>query len=215
MRVLLVEDEIALNEIAVAQMERLGHSVQSSHSIEGAEAILAEHADAIDCIIADHRLPDGMGVALCVQCKVRYPRMAIGVVSACLTRDDRELLEEYKIPYWRKPVLYSKVMEAMVEFRRPPVAMDKLESAPVLDRPIVAAPPPPPPPPPRPKPVSPTGDFWPGTFDPKQRLNHTVLTPGSPSRHPMPPDEAGEPAPEPEPKPGFTRRLFSFRRGGA
>ena len=208
MRVLLLEDEQALNEIAVQQIQRLGHEVVSAVTIAQAEAILADPQAKIDCLIADHRLPDGPGVALCVTCKHRFPRMAIGVVSACLTRADRVFLEQRGIPYWSKPILYSQVMEKLGATRPPPpVARKPPPNAPVLDRPILTA-----------EPAAAAswklvdrlqtgaaeaeaGPSWPSAFEGKQRLNHANHLA---TRQPFTPTEEEPPA-----KKGFARRLFS------
>lgn len=117
MRILFVEDESELNELACGQLERQGHEVVSVDNVKAAQAVLEEGVDAIDCVITDHRLPDGYGVAFCVQCRVRYPKLLLGVVSACLVPKDIELMEEYDIPFWVKPILYSQVANELKQLR--------------------------------------------------------------------------------------------------
>jgi CheY-like chemotaxis protein len=211
MRVLLLEDEQALNDIAAEQIRRQGHEVYTAVTIAEAEAILADPASRVDCLIADHRLPDGPGVALCVYTQKRFPRMAIGVVSACLTANDRAFLEQHGLPFWRKPVLYSKVMEVLGEKAKPPpVVASPPPNAPVLDRPLVEVP----------EestsaqpwklldrftavaPADTNGPSWPSAVEEKQRLNHAnhLATPP-----PFPVKAAEEPA-----RKGLTRRLFAL-----
>lgn len=229
MRVLLLEDEQALNEIAAEQMQRQGHDVISAASVRAAEEIISDPANRIDILVADHRLPDGRGIAFCIGVQARYPRITVGVVSARLNQDDRALLEIHQIPYWSKPVLYSKVMEQLVQSRlAPPPNRPVATAAPTsktASPPRPAPPPPPvgrttPPPPPSaprpadgaPRPHSRThassGPDWPSAYDPKQRLNHGNHF--ADTRAPFSPDEV--PSPD-SPRTGRTRRIFPWSRG--
>jgi DNA-binding NtrC family response regulator len=122
MNILLVEDEPELGQLAAETMEGMGHSVVTVTGVEAAMEILEDPSRLPDIMVADHRLPDGWGIALCLQCRVKHPRIKVAVVSGCLTPENVELLEEYAIPYWRKPVLYSKVLR---ELLRPKVPMNK------------------------------------------------------------------------------------------
>jgi DNA-binding NtrC family response regulator len=114
MNILLVEDEPELSQIASETMEGMGHKVHVVAGVEDAMAALEDKTKELDLLIADHRLPDGWGVALCLQCRVKYPEIRVAVVSGCLTPENIELLDEYKIPYWKKPILYSKVMRELL-----------------------------------------------------------------------------------------------------
>ncbi|NDV61810.1 response regulator [Puniceicoccales bacterium CK1056] len=114
MNILLVEDEPELSQIACETIEGMGHKVKVVAGVEDAIAALEDETQALDLMIADHRLPDGWGVALCLQCKVKFPQVRVAVVSGCLTDENIELLDEYKIPYWKKPVLYSTVMRELL-----------------------------------------------------------------------------------------------------
>lgn len=114
MNILLVEDEPELSQIASETMEGMGHKVTVVAGVEDAMAALEDESKKFELMIADHRLPDGWGVALCLQCKVKFPEIKVGVVSGCLTPENIEMLEEYKIPYWKKPILYSKVMRELL-----------------------------------------------------------------------------------------------------
>lgn len=114
MNILLVEDEPELSQLAAETMEGMGHKVWTVAGVEDALSILEDVDKSIDILIADHRLPDGWGVALCLQSRVKYPRIKVAVVSGCLTPENIELLDEYRIPYWVKPVLYSKVLRELL-----------------------------------------------------------------------------------------------------
>lgn len=114
MNILLVEDEPELSQIAAETIEGMGHKVHVVAGVEDALVALADEARQIELMIADHRLPDGWGVALCLQCRVKYPHIRVAVVSGCLRSENIELLDEFKIPYWKKPILYSKVMRELL-----------------------------------------------------------------------------------------------------
>ena len=81
-------------------------------------------------MIADHRLSDGFGVAFCVQCRVRYPDLLLAVVSGCLTHADIELMQQYNVPFWRKPMLYTQVVNELEESF--PAVRERMLNAPVL-----------------------------------------------------------------------------------
>lgn len=120
MNILLLEDESELNQIAAIQLERMGHTVLPALSIREAEVILDEKADHIDCMLADHKLPDGLGIAYCVDCKEKYPHITYAVVSGCLTPDDISYMQESDIIWWEKPVIYSNVIKKIRDIRGKP-----------------------------------------------------------------------------------------------
>lgn len=121
MNILLVEDELELSRMAVETMEGLGHRVTAVVGVQEALEILESEDHDIGLVIADHRLPDGWGVALCLQCRVKYPSLKVAVVSGVLSPENIEMLDEYKIPYWHKPVLYSTVLRELLRPKPPPV----------------------------------------------------------------------------------------------
>lgn len=114
MNILLVEDEPELSQLAAETMEGMGHKVTVVSGVDDAIAALEDEGNEIQVMLADHRLPDGWGVALCLQCRVKHPHIRVAVVSGCLTPENIELLEDFKIPYWVKPVLYSKVVRDLL-----------------------------------------------------------------------------------------------------
>lgn len=101
-------------------------------------------------IISDHRLQDVLGIQFVLEIREQFPDCKCAIVSGCLTPKDIEKLEEHKIPYYLKPLLYARVVE---EMRNKPLA-----SAPVYA---------PPPPEPEPESVEKTSKmnkrfgFWP------------------------------------------------------
>jgi DNA-binding response OmpR family regulator len=128
MHILLVEDEPELSQLAAETMETMGHRVTVATGVEEAMRHLDDPSLDLDLMIADHRLPDGWGVALCVQCKVKHPRLKTCVVSGCLNTENIQLLDEFKIPYWQKPILYSTVLRKMMTPPVPEVRPDNVLS---------------------------------------------------------------------------------------
>lgn len=120
MKILLVEDEPELSVLAAETMEGMGHKVEVVSGVEDALKSLEDHHEEIDLMIADHRLPDGWGVALVLQCRVKYPKIRVAVVSGCLTPENISLLNDFKIPFWTKPVLYSTVLRELLGPKLPP-----------------------------------------------------------------------------------------------
>lgn len=117
MRILFIEDEWELNEVASEQLRVMGHQVHSMLGVAQSQRYMEEHPDSIDVIIADHRLPDGQGVKFVIEARKANPRLKVAVVSGCLTADDIALLEQEGIHYFTKPLLYSTVLRALT---RPP-----------------------------------------------------------------------------------------------
>jgi DNA-binding NtrC family response regulator len=131
MRILFIEDEWELNEVASEQLRSMGHQVHSTLGIEDARRFMEDHPDTIDLIIADHRLPDGQGVKFVIDARRANPRIKVAVVSGCLTDDDIALLQQERIHYFNKPLLYSTVLRALT---RPPLeSLVVVESAPIED----------------------------------------------------------------------------------
>ncbi|MEM8868471.1 MAG: response regulator [Verrucomicrobiota bacterium] len=131
MNILLVEDEPTLAESAIAQMESRGHTVHYAKDLEGAHNILKDQSFTIQLIIADHNLPDGLGVDFAIAVKGTYPRMESAIVSGCLTPADVERLELVGIPYFHKPLLYAKVLDRLRRLKaeraatRPPIPTEE------------------------------------------------------------------------------------------
>ena len=130
MRILFIEDEWELNEVASEQLRSMGHQVNSMLGIEEARRFMDDHPDTTDLIIADHRLPDGQGVKFVIEARRANPRLKVAVVSGCLNDDDIALLQQERIHYFNKPLLYSTVLRALT---RPPMGPIEIESPPPLD----------------------------------------------------------------------------------
>ena len=126
MNILLLEDECELSDLASAQLRGMGHRVEQASTIAEAERLLEASNPRFHLIIADHRLPDGLGIDFLLTLAREGVMPNAVVVSGVLTVADVALLERWDIPYFRKPVVYSEVVRKL---RKPPPVVD----APVYD----------------------------------------------------------------------------------
>ena len=110
MNILFIEDERALAETAILQLEQRGHRVFPAHSVAEAREILDASND-IDCVIADHQLGDGFGIDFVIEAKAVNPNREYAIVSAYLNDKNIEQLENHSILYFRKPLLYRHVLD--------------------------------------------------------------------------------------------------------
>jgi|GEM_PF-1177793 len=113
MNVLLIEDERELAATARMQIEGLGHSVEVVYDLAEARARMDDPGQRINMVIADHRLPDGLGIDWVIEMRESYPECEYAIVSGCLTNEDVECLQQRGLPYFHKPLLYSRVIERL------------------------------------------------------------------------------------------------------
>jgi len=113
MNILFIEDEQDLQASGMMQLELKGHKVYPARELAESRAILTDESIRIDLIISDHRLPDGLGIQFLLEIREQFPGCKCVIVSGCLTPKDIETLNEQKIPYYQKPLLYNRVLEDM------------------------------------------------------------------------------------------------------
>lgn len=111
MNILFVEDEKDLSAVGVEQMEAKGHRVIPVYDLAMAKEAIQDVNHRIQIVISDHQLPDGQGIHFVEAARVQYPNMQFAVVSGCLTTEDEMRLQEQGIPFFHKPLIYSKVLE--------------------------------------------------------------------------------------------------------
>lgn len=148
MDILFIEDEPDLQVTGVLQLESKGHKVYPTFDLEESRAILADESIEIDLIISDHRLPDGLGIQFIIEIREQFPDCKAAIVSGCLNEDDIEMLEKHEIPYFKKPLLYTKVIE-------------ELRKKPSVSAPVYVPPPEPEPAPVEEVPKKKRFGFWP------------------------------------------------------
>jgi response regulator of citrate/malate metabolism len=113
MNILLIEDELKLAAAAVLQLEMRGHTVYPVYDLLSACKVMLDESRMVDLIIADHHLPDGFSIQFVIEMQDEYPHCQSAIVSGCLTDKDISTLQEYEIPYFHKPFLYTKILEEL------------------------------------------------------------------------------------------------------
>jgi DNA-binding NtrC family response regulator len=110
MNILFIEDERELRENGVAQLEFYQYTVYPVSNLAEARVIMENPAMPVHLVLADQSLPDGQGIHFVIEMKEQFPDCQYVIVSGCLTDGNTSLLEEKDIPYFRKPLLYGKVV---------------------------------------------------------------------------------------------------------
>ncbi len=111
MNILFIEDERELREAGVAQLELHRYTVYPVSNLADAREIMADASMPVHLVLADQSLPDGQGIQFVIEMKEQFPDCEYAIVSGCLTDGNVSLLEEKEIPFFRKPLLYGKVVE--------------------------------------------------------------------------------------------------------
>lgn len=79
-RVLIVDDEPDLCELAEITLSRMGLDTRSAHDLAGARKLLA--ATKFDLCITDMQLPDGDGISLVEHIQQHYAQTPVAVITA-------------------------------------------------------------------------------------------------------------------------------------
>jgi DNA-binding NtrC family response regulator len=113
MNILFIEDERDLLDVGVAQLEQNRYHVYPVTTLKDAREIMLNPSMPVHMVLADHRLPDGQGVDFVIEMKAHFPQCIYAIVSGCLTDRNISVLVEHEIPYYHKPLLYGKVVNAL------------------------------------------------------------------------------------------------------
>lgn len=89
----------------------MGHQVFTAYDIAQAREYLDDANNHVHVVIADHRLPDGLGIDFVIGLRPQIPDAYFAIVSGVLTERDMARLEIEEIPYFHKPLLYRKVID--------------------------------------------------------------------------------------------------------
>ena len=107
--VLLVDDNRDLLHFLERLMAEAGWQLLTAESASAARAIVAERMP--NAALLDYMLPDGNGVELGVQLRLRAPKMqVIMMTGSVLPGEDEATCEEHDFPVLRKPFLATEVM---------------------------------------------------------------------------------------------------------
>jgi len=87
MKILVIEDELALCETIVAYLEEEGYRCEQAGTVElGSEKV---NIYEYDCMLVDIGLPDGSGLSLIKELKKCHPETGIIIISAKNSMDDK------------------------------------------------------------------------------------------------------------------------------
>jgi two-component system, OmpR family, phosphate regulon response regulator OmpR len=115
--VLLVDDNRDLLHFLKKIMEESGWKLLTAESASSARKLL--NSAKPNAALLDYMLPDGNGVELGVQLRLRAPRMHVILMTGSVLPPKKEALcEEHDFPVLRKPFLASDVMRQIEHLLR-------------------------------------------------------------------------------------------------
>ncbi len=123
MRILLAEDNIVNQRVALRILQKEGHRVTVANN--GLEAVLAAGKEDFDAILMDVQMPEmgGFEATAKIREKQRGVRVPIIAMTAHAMTGDRErCLDAGMDDYIAKPIRASALLELVAKFRRQPVA---------------------------------------------------------------------------------------------
>ena len=89
-RVLIVDDHARFRQTARRALERDGWTI-AGEAADGAEALSAAHALALDVVLLDVGLPDMSGLEVARRLREELPELAVVIVSTQGSSDFRDL----------------------------------------------------------------------------------------------------------------------------
>ena len=117
-KILLLEDDPAVQRAFALVLRATGHAVTTASTVREAEAAVAAHAP-FDLFLSDAVLPDGNPGALIRSFKTRYPRTPVLVCSGHLLDDVMvDGVERSQFHFLQKPVLPSELRRVVAELLR-------------------------------------------------------------------------------------------------
>jgi DNA-binding response OmpR family regulator len=109
--VLLVEDDLALNELMASYLTRGGLDVRTAHSGSSALHLLTKITPRM--AVLDYRLPGSNGVQLAEQLRQALPELPIIIMSGAIGDLDQEALAKIGVKaFVNKPVSLSALLRA-------------------------------------------------------------------------------------------------------
>jgi two-component system cell cycle response regulator CpdR len=91
-RLLVVEDDNSVRELAARALERAGHSVETASDGEEGLSRIVEAEGGYDLVVSDIRMPAMDGIEMSQKAVARYPGLKIMLVTGFA--DQRERAEE-------------------------------------------------------------------------------------------------------------------------
>ncbi len=114
LRLLLIEDHEATQQVLARLLERAGHRVLSANSVAGALTIAA--AEKFDLVISDLGLPDGTGNDLMDQLRQKYGLRGIALTGYGMEEDLERSRQAGFFTHLIKPVDFNQLRRALQDF---------------------------------------------------------------------------------------------------
>jgi signal transduction histidine kinase len=114
LRVLCVEDDAMVRELAVALLQALGCEVVQADS---GDAALALGIDGIDVVLSDVMMPGSLdGIGLAAALRARHPRLPIVLASGYVLAPER--LQDLALEFIPKPYTLKDIKDAIMRARQ-------------------------------------------------------------------------------------------------
>jgi len=111
-RVLILDDEPAIRQVAVMTLQGVGHAVEVTSRCADARATFERDPSAFDVAILDQRLRDGTGLELALMMRKRRPDMVVVLCSGHVTSEMRRECRANDIDVLHKPYDLSQLIGA-------------------------------------------------------------------------------------------------------
>jgi two-component system cell cycle sensor histidine kinase/response regulator CckA len=111
--ILLVEDEPAVRQLFAQALGRAGYRVYEARNGQEAITVFDKHADAIDLLLTDMRMPYMGGAELAQQLRARSHRLKLLCVSGYPGGGDSDTMADFLAKPFSRDDLLAKVREVL------------------------------------------------------------------------------------------------------
>lgn len=115
MKILLAEDDRSIQNLFVAIMESLGHTVIVAE--DGLEGILKfnNHIREIDVVFTDYKMPRVNGGTFAHHCKTQRGDIPVVIITGYASDVTKENMNQVRVEHWlEKPVTMGMLKETLL-----------------------------------------------------------------------------------------------------